>query len=256
MHRTLGNLPFYGVGDDIPNATKNSQSLLQLPSQLNNFGINTIEICHFHLAARDDKYLAQLRANLTENNIEVWSLLVDDGDMSSVENGARDVEWIASWFSVAQKLGAKNVRVSGGKTVGESAISRSVSAFRVLNARAKSHNLRVMTENWQQLLSRPREVLELFTQLDGEVGLCLDFGNWSGQTKYDDLEKIAHLAESCHAKAHFFDDETIDTEDYGRCLDILRAADFSGPFTLINGTRGDEWRGLEMEKEIVRSYLN
>ena len=255
LHRALGNLPFYGVVDDIPDVTKDSKTLLQLPAQLKSFGINTLEICHFHLASRDDNYLEELRAALDENDIEIWSLLIDDGDICSIENGERDTNWIASWFPIAQKLGAKNVRVSGGKTRDDKAVSRSANAFRVLDAAAKNHNLRLMTENWQELLSSPREVLELFSELDGEVGLCFDFGNWSGKTKYDNLQQIAHLAESCHAKAHFLGAETINIEDYTRCLGILKNADFSGPFTLINGTPGDEWRGLELEKEIVQHYL-
>ncbi len=259
LHRTLGAPAFYGVGQEIPTASHNSSavSLLELPAKLKAFGINTMEICHFHLPSRDEEYLHQLRAALDENGIELWSFLIDEGDITHPENGERDAQWIADWFPVAEKLGAQRVRIIAGK--GEPTdenIQRSAQQLQKLAQKAKSHNLRVMTENWFNLLSTPNRVLELFAKLNGELGLCLDFGNWGESNKYERLAQIAHLAQSCHAKAEFFDENTLNEDDYTRCLDLLKNADFSGPYTLINGTPGDEWSGLEMEKEVVERYLS
>ena len=47
-----------------------------------------------------------------------------------------------------------------------------------------------MTENWFALLARPAEVLGLLDRLEGAVGLCVDFGNWGGAAKYEDLAAI------------------------------------------------------------------
>ena len=258
LHRALGAPEFYGVGQQIPTDSHNrgAVSLLELPSKLKALGIDTMEICHFHLPSRDDGYLRQLRAALDENGVELWSLLLDDGDITHAENGERDAQWMQDWFPVAEKLDAKRVRVIAGK--GESTdenLERSARQMQKLARKAKEHNLRLMTENWFGVLSSPDRVLEVFQKLDGELGLCFDFGNWPEQNKYEMLQRIAHLAESCHAKAEFFDENTLNEGDYTRCLDLLKNADFSGPYTLINGTPGDEWRGLEMEKEVVRRYL-
>ena len=48
----------------------------------------------------------------------------------------------------------------------------------------------------------------------------------------------------------------MDETDYRKCLDITRAAGFSGPYTLIySGPNDDEWEGLAMEREVVAEYL-
>lgn len=258
LHRTLGAPDFFGVGQEIPVAShrRGEVSLLQVPQKLADMGINTMEICHFHLPRRDDEYLQQLRAALDKANVELWSFLIDDGDISHPANSERDAQWIRDWFPLAQKLGAKRVRVIGGKSEPTPEnMQRSVQAMQQLAQNAKAHNLRLMSENWYNILSTPQRVLDVFEQTRGEVGLCFDFGNWNSAGKHEMLSQIAPLAESCHAKIDFVDENTLDLEDGTRCLDILRAADFSGPFTLINGTPGDEWRGLKMEKEVVQRYL-
>jgi len=113
-----------------------------------------------------------------------------------------------------------------------------------------------MTENWFSTLSRPEYVLRLLDELEGSVGLCLDFGNWGGPTKYEDLAAIAPRAESCHTKAQFPAAGALDQEDYKRCLDITREAGFSGPYTLIyDGPGDDEFEGLRLESAVVEPYL-
>jgi hypothetical protein len=114
-----------------------------------------------------------------------------------------------------------------------------------------------MTENWFSLLSRPAVVHDLLKRLEGRVGLCLDFGNWRGPTKYEDLRLIASSAESCHTKAHFSPSGEMDKDDYIRCLDITQAAGFAGPYTLIyDGPNEDEWTGIASEREVVLPYLH
>jgi hypothetical protein len=114
-----------------------------------------------------------------------------------------------------------------------------------------------MTENWFDLLSRPEYVSSVIESLEGRVGLCLDFGNWKGPTKYTDLASIAPYAESCHAKAHFKAPFEMEVGDFVRCLEITKGAGFSGPYTLIyDGPGDDEWEGLAAERDVVLPYLS
>ena len=70
------------------------------------------------------------------------------------------------------------------------------------------------------------------------------------------LAAIMPAAESCHAKASFDSRGEMDEADYRRCLELTRAAGFSGPYTLIyDGPDDDEWRGLAREQEVVADYL-
>jgi sugar phosphate isomerase/epimerase len=261
LHRQLGRPDVYGPesGTQIPVAThgRGPISLLELPGRVADFGIQTLEICHFHLPGRDPAYLNELRVAVETAGVELFSLLIDGGDITHPDDGERDLAWIGEWIQVAGILGAACVRVIAGKaTASETTVERSRAGLLGLTERAQTRGVRLMIENWFSLLSRPESVLSLLDHFDGSVGLCLDFGNWKGETKYEDLKVIAPRAESCHAKASFSAPIKMDREDYVRCLDLVRDAGFSGPHTLIyDGPNDDEWEGLSVERDVVLPYL-
>jgi sugar phosphate isomerase/epimerase len=232
-------------------------TLMELPARVAAMGIRTMEICHFQIPSREAGYLQELRGALDDAGVHLLSLLIDDGDLTHSDHHARDREWIGAWIDTAAALGAERARVIAGKAeYSRETMARSVAAMRELAARGQAQGVRVTTENWFALLSRPEHVHELLDSLEGAVGLNGDFGNWSGPTKYDDLAAIFPRAESSHAKAHFSTDGALDREDYVACLDLARRAGFSGPHTLVyDGPGNDEWRGLALEAEVVREYL-
>jgi sugar phosphate isomerase/epimerase len=209
------------------------------------------------MPSREEAYLSDLRQALNEANVELFSVLVDAGDITDPVHSGRDLKWVGGWVDVAAQLGAKRARVIAGKAAPTAEnLALSKRNMRELADRAKSQGVRLTTENWFDLLSRPEHVRELLDSLDGDAGLNLDFGNWGGETKYADLAAIAPYAESCHAKCAFLAPGEPDSADYRQCLDLSRAQNFSGPFTLIyDGADDDEWAGIAIEREIVRPYL-
>ncbi len=261
LHRQLGCPDFYGPeeGKHIPVATHGGGdlSLLDLPARVAEFGINTLELCHFHIPSLDRGYLNELRGALDAANLELFSLLIDNGDITHPEHADRDLTWIDEWIETAGILGATCARAIAGKAAPSAeALEMSRNGLHKLSERAEANGVRLMTENWFSILSSPKNVLTLLDSLDGRVGLCLDFGNWQGETKYADFKAIAPRAESCHTKAHFPAPGEMDKADYVRCLDLTQAAGFSGPHTLIYDGPGDnEWEGLTIEREVVECYL-
>ncbi len=252
LHRTLGKPKPYGP-DGAPVPGDGGLPLLELPASLADFGIHTLEICHFHLPQRDPAYLDELAAALTDAGIELFSLLVDAGDMTDPDHAARDLAWMAGWFAVAARLGAARVRVGGGKAAPtDASLAAAVAGMRELAGQAEANGLRLMTENWQHTLSTPAAVLHVLDRLDGRVGLCADFGNWNGATKYANLAAILPRAESCHAKLDIAADGGPDVTDFRRCLELTRAAGFTGPYTLIYDKKNsDEWSGLAETRRLV-----
>jgi sugar phosphate isomerase/epimerase len=133
-------------------------------------------------------------------------------------------------------------------------MAQSVEALNVLAEEAQKLGIGLLTENWFDLTGTPAAVVELLEAMQGRVNLMLDFGNWKGASKYDDLKQIAPFAKSCHTKAAFQNGQ-IDREDYVKCLEITREVGFNGPYTLIYDSGGDEWAGLSTEREAVMPYL-
>lgn len=255
-HELLGNLPITGPADP-PNSTATSGlPLLELPRAIAERGIYTLEICHFHLTSTDDNALSELHNSLEKAGVELWSLLIDAGNLNG-PNAARDIAWIENWIGVAGKLGARNARVIAGQSAPTPEnLEASVAALKHLAKVAAENGTRLMTENWFATLETPDAVHEVFSELDGALDLCLDFGNWDVHTdKYADLASIARYATSCHARADFLAPHNLDAEDFRRCLQLTVDAGFHGPFTLIlAGNKGDEWEAIESAANVARPF--
>lgn len=236
--------------------------LLDIPAQAAAHGLGSLEICHFHFPTTDAGYLAALRGALSDAGVSFLTMLIDTGDPTHPDPAERrrQLDAMASWLDVAAQCGAKRARVIAGDAAPtDESMALSVDGMRELAARAEACGFRLEVENWHRLLDRPAEVLALLETLDGRLGLKLDFGNWPGPRKYDDLPQIARLAETTHAKAYFTAPGQMDREDFTRCLNICRDAGFAGPHSLIfdgpiDGAQ-DEWASLDQIKAAAQPYL-
>lgn len=261
LHRSLGKPPFYGPQSEagqLANPTaERAFSLLELPAQIAAHGIQTLEICHFHLPSDAPEYYQQIRSAIEAAGVELWSLLIDDGDITHPQYGERDMAWIQGWIDVAAQLGARNTRIIAGKQEpNEQTLALSHDRLAQLASYASKRGVRAMTENWLNLTPDAKSVCYLIERLDGQIGLCADFGNWRGANKYDELAQILPYADSCHTKAHFDAATGIDAADYRRCLELSSKAGFAGPYTLIyDGPNSDEFAGLKTEAAIVAKYM-
>lgn len=261
LHRTLGtiyphDLTTDAVGPADERYGDGEESLLGLPSVLANHGYHRLELVSFHLRSRDPVYLGELRDQFNVTGVKLQTLLIDAGDMTDPVHGARDTRWIAGWLDIANELGAENARIIAGKQKPTpDTISRSVEGFRQLLTANAGSSLRLVTENWFDLLSTPQAVHEVLDRLDGKVGLLADFGNWTGPEKYDGLKSIFPRAELCHAKASFAADG-LDEADYGLCVGVAEEAGYKGPYTLIfDSEHPGEWAGLAEERDFILSRL-
>jgi len=259
VHRSLGDPAIYGPADaGIPIHTHNNGAvtMLELPARIAQHGIRTLEICHFHLPSLGDAYLAQLRKAIEDAGVELWQVLADAGDITHPTDGARDAMWIAQWIDVAHKLGAKRVRVIAGKQMPTAEnLERAAGHLGWLGKQAENSGVRIVTENWFDLLPSPKETNWLLDTLQGKVGLNGDLGNWAAPEKYAGLSDIMRRAELCHAKANF-NEAGLDSADYRKCLEACRTAGYDGPYTLIYDSPffADEWDGILLEKAFIEDF--
>jgi sugar phosphate isomerase/epimerase len=227
-------------------------SLHDLPAELARRGYYRLELCHFHLASRDPAYLKSVRAAFEKAGVIVQTLLIDDGDMTSVATRDRDLLWIAAWIESAAHLGAENARVIAGKAApSKEALALSIDGLTRMAALGVQHGVRVVTENWFDTLSSPNSVHQVLDAVGPALGFLADTGNWSGPSKYDDLKSIFARAELCHAKTSFAAGLELDRDDNAKWLQAAQEANYQGPYTLIFADAGDEWDGLNIEREFI-----
>ena len=232
--------------------------LLDIPAQVAAHGLGKLEICHFHLPSTDTEYVEKLRGALDSAGVELYTLLIDEGDITHPDPVERKkaLAMISDWIEIAAECGAKRVRVIGGYAEpSEAALHLSETGFRNILRHAEDHDIEVVTENWHRLLDNPNAVWTLLERLDRCVGLKLDFGNWPADRKHNDLPLIADLAECTHAKAHFPAPGQMDKGDFTRCLDICRDAGFTGPHILIFSDPGEEWASLDQMRDAALPYV-
>lgn len=261
LHRLLGATYPYSPDPDKSAERKEpygpgSAALLEIPKQLSDRGVGRLEICSFHLPALDRGYLAELRSSLDDAGILFQTLLVEDGDPSHAPTAERDIHWIAGWIEIAAALGARKMRVIAGKQqpTGEN-LTRAAGHLSWLADRAEENGVRVVTENWFDLLPSPKEMNFLLDRLDGKVGLNGDLGNWAAPEKYAGLADIMSRAEICHAKANY-GASGLDADDYRKSLEACRQAGYVGPYTLIYDSPffADEWDGILLQKAFIEEF--
>jgi sugar phosphate isomerase/epimerase len=231
-------------------------TLEDLPAELAKRGYFRVEICHFNLASQDEAYLASIRRAFERAGVVIQTLLIDDGDITNPVTRERDLAWIASWIAAAALLGAENARVIAGKSPpSPEALALSVAGLRDMAALGKARGVRIVTENWFDTLSTPKAVHQVLDAVGPELGFLADTGNWGGPSKYADLQSIFARAELCHAKTDFGPGLVIDADDYGQCVNAAQDAGYTGPFTLIFASEGDEWAGLESERSFILDHF-
>lgn len=222
--------------------------LLDMPLQLQANDIATFELCHFHLPSTDAEYLALLRQRLVEHEIELFSLLIDAGDIVSPdpEQRATDTVFTRQWIERAAALGAKRVRIDAGQQPPTAeVIERSAEQLHNLAEYAASLEVAVSTENWRATSQQPTALLAILDRCPSPVGLCVDTGNAEATAeKYQTLAMLLPRATSVHFKARYTPSGTIDQTDVERCLELFDDAGFDSVITLIYDRKQQEWDGI------------
>lgn len=232
--------------------------LRDLPAEIARRGISALEICHFHLPSTTPDDLAALRDACGNAGIEIYSILIDTGDITTPdpERRAADLQTIRDWIDIAAGLGAGRVRiVAGMQPPTPEVIQLSVDNLRELARYASSRGVQTITENWHATGLDPRTLLEILDRCEGAVGLCADIGNAEGPDKYATLAQLLPRASSIHFKARYTPDARIEEQDFKRCVDLIEAADFQGIVTVIYGDTDREWAAVEQLAEALGALV-
>ena len=241
--------------------------LLDVPSTLAAHSINTLDLCIQHIPNIDSGYLAELRAALTDAKVELYQVLIDLGNVASLDPQERDADLAMTkrWMEIAAELGAGGVRyVPGDSEPTSETIRLSAEAFRELADHAAQCGIKPATENYKAMNHRAETLLEILDRAERDYGLIADFGNASGPDKYSILAQLLPRATSIHAWAEYDDAGTLNRDEFRQCLTMARDSRFAGPIMLLGGqpsavykAKRDFWGGIdELSSEVKTVFDN
>jgi len=263
LHRCLGPLRWTVWDQTSRTQSTNIQeqpelfSLLDLPSDAASRGLSYLELCHFHFPSREDDYLKKLRSSFADAGIAFHTLLIDYGDISSLDPVRResDIAYLKGWMETAALAGAAAVRiVAGEQPAGDSeAIRRSANALLELSHYGTPLGVKVVTENFRDLTSTVDSWRNLLAETGNEVSTIVDFGNLAKKEKEAGIVFGTPLAHSFHAKPEYGDDGSINAESLRQLLRLAGAGNADAPVSLIFDRDGDMWEGIERIKNVVLS---
>ncbi len=268
LHRALGSvwLDDFSPDKQTPLNGGAAISLLQLPGMAAQHGIYTLEICHFHFPSRDQGYLVELAGEAAHAGVEIFSVLIDDGDITAADPREREVQldWIRGWIDTAGALGAQGARVIAGEAAvpagtqnlaAHPSIRMSASQLQALYAYGQDKGVKVFTENFRPLSLQADHLVAILESCNGQITICADFGNFKGPDRYDEFAKIAPWATSGHAKAEYAADGSIIPDDLTGGIRVLKQSGFAGPLSLIFDqpmvSDATEWDYLDAMKRIA-----
>ncbi len=233
--------------------------LVTVPAQMADHGLTTFELCHFHLQSTEAAELQAFRRALEAADVELYSLLIDTGDITAPDpvQRAADLHTIQNWIGIASELGAQQVRIAAGsQSPTPDVIQRSAEHLQSCAELAASYGLRTITENWHTTAEQPADALAILDRCRDHVGLCADTGNAEATPdKYATLRQLLPRASSVHFKARYHPDGQIDQEDAQHCATLIRQANFDGVVTLIYGDKNDEWAHIEQLHAALQPLL-
>lgn len=258
--------------------------LLEYPALVKEeFGIEAVELNSPFFASTDDAYLDALVEAAKRAGVVFTGMAVDGtGNPAALDEDERkaSIKQILPWFRVSKRLGLPLFRVNTGGHGSEydpRALEQCIKSFRELMSEAEATGVKLVIENHWGLSINPLNTLRIIEEVDNEMlGTLPDFGNFpdsqnpkgieklqelSGglepdEIRYWGLELMAPHALAVHAKMYTFDENGEDTRiDVGRCVKILRDADYEGYWGIEYEGAGDDHEGVLKSKALLEKYL-
>jgi len=234
-------------------------TLLELPAEAARRGYKALEVCHFHFPSTGADYADKLRLAFEAAGIAFDTLLLDYGDLTTTDTARleADMAYIRQWIDIAERAGARQIRIIAGDAAptDSEALRQSAARLTQLADYADPRGVRVVSENFRPLTSTGASCARLLRDTQGKIGFITDFGNFQAPTKYEEFQAILPSSVSVHAKAHYDAAGLPDETEFRLCLDAMRASGFDGAVVLIYDGPGSMWDGLERIRPIVEQYM-
>lgn len=128
--------------------------------------------------------------------------IYEESPQKRAENRTRAYEWL----EVAQRLGAKQVRIDAGgpEELTDDVFDIIVEGYKDLIDRASKQGLEILVENHWGSSIRPENIERLITAVP-KLGLLFDTRNWKAGTHAQAVERCARFTRATHLKTSEWD---------------------------------------------------
>lgn len=234
-------------------------TLHEMPGLGRSLGFHGIELEDIWFPSTDRRFCQTLRRRARESGSAVLIAISNDFTVTGARQFRAQVSHTMRFMEIASMFGSRVVRVlTGSRDPKRKKLNQVLEGFRTILPLAKSLGIHLAIENHDPLSMSP-VVLKLVLDKLGSprVGVCLDFGNFTPQKRYDALERLAPSALMVHAKSYRFNKTGEETSiDFKRCFGILNRCGFSGPVVAEYDGSGDQLLGSLRTKVLVERYGN
>lgn len=236
-------------------------TLLEWPGFVSKrYGVRLVEVCQTHFADSSREYLDELRGRLAEAGVSVVNVPIDVGNISDRnEQGRRhDIENIRKWMDVAAYVGSPCARVNSGKfPEGDTDLGLTIAAYKELAAHAASLGTTLLIENHGGISADPANIVRLLDSVgSSHFRVCLDFGNFAPDVRYQALEMLFPYAVIAHVKTYGFDEQGSEKAySVEKGVALGKKTGFTGPYSIEFEGEGDQYDGVASSVALLRRLL-
>ena len=173
----------------------------------------------------------------------------------------KDLAHTEQWVNSYAELGAPAIRIFAGKVPDgdseDAAIARCIDAIGAACETAGKRGVMLALENHGGVTAKAETMLKIVQAVDSPwFGVNLDSGNFtSGGDPYAELAMIAPYAINAQIKTDVVVDGKKTPADYGRIVQILRDANYSGWVVLEYEGAAPPYEAIPVEIEKIRAAI-
>ena len=220
------------------------------------YHVHNLEIVSPHFESSEPSYLRELKVRLERAHSRLVNIPVDYDELwekpalSASDSKEREqaISMYAKWIDIAHEMGARSVRCDPG-IINLADPSPTIDSYKTLVSHGRAKGIRVVVENHGTASEHPEELVEILKA--SGAGALPDFGNFPNEeTRARGLRLMFPLAVTvCHAKlnpARF---------DFGRCMQMSKAANYQGVYSIEAGGRGDVYEAVQQVVDALLQNL-
>jgi sugar phosphate isomerase/epimerase len=193
-----------------------------------------------------------------------------EGEMGDLDNKRRQqaVENHYKWVEAAQFLGCHAIRVNAAGEGSPDAVAKAAAdSLTKLGTFGKEHGISVIVENHGGISSDGKWLSGIMKAVNmPEVGTLPDLGNFcikgtpehceQAYDRYQGVTELMPFAKGVSAKSYNFGDDGNETEiDYGKMLNIVKAAGYKGYIGIeYEGEKLSEEDGIRKTLALLQKY--